>query len=287
MVCVVSPVWAVLSAFRVLTVRTTLTAPTPPALAGVAAATWTDAGPGTAPTGAVWSRSALGAGADPVWELVSQVGWSGAGWTFTGWSALREGGQSEQFSVDGASGWHSVFANADRWGRRRVASGGWSAPYRLSHAALDWTLIGIWDWLVWDRFSVAPGAPFPCTFPAAVDMSVVRDMRMRIEHRSGTLLFGDLLFPPPPVGSFANAASSAYEAGVTFQAGIDTTGRRDLGFSWNALAVAETYENDAWVIRFAAKFSRGHSDGAGVARTLRLIRQNSWRRTVRIGLWYR
>ena len=117
-------------------------------------------------------------------------------------------------------------------------------------------------------------------------MSLVRDMRMRVEHRGATL-WGDLYFPPPPVGAYANAASSSYEAGVVFQAAVQTDGRRDLSFSWNALAIAESYQNDTYIVRFAGKFSRGHSDGPGIARTLRLIRQNSWRRTLRIGLWYR
>lgn len=101
------------------------------ALAGVAAATWTDDGPGTPPTGAYWSLDDVPAGAARLYELVSLVSAAHGPWTFSPWSAIELTAENTQYSADGSTGWHAVRATEDRYERHRDALGAWSAAIPL------------------------------------------------------------------------------------------------------------------------------------------------------------
>ena len=62
------------------------------ALAGVAAATWSNTGRGTAPTGAYWDLADVPSGTHDIWLLQAQArptAGSGTAWTFGSWGAVQ------------------------------------------------------------------------------------------------------------------------------------------------------------------------------------------------------
>ena len=103
------------------------------ALAGTGAATWTNSGPGTPPTGAHWSLSDVPAGAGHVYELTAQVSPTaghGTAWTFGTWAALQITATNTQYSVDGSTAWHTARAQADRY-ERHFIGGAWGPAIPL------------------------------------------------------------------------------------------------------------------------------------------------------------
>ena len=94
------------------------------ALAGTAAATWTDQGRGTPPTGAYWSLAEVPSGTNNIWEIISQVSHNGAAWVFGPWAGFEITNLNTQYSIDGLTLWHSVRAQADRYERHYDSSSG-------------------------------------------------------------------------------------------------------------------------------------------------------------------
>lgn len=252
------------------------------AIAGVANATWTDDGPGTVPTGAHWSLADVPAGADPLWEIVAQVAWQSGAWRFGAWGAHNLDASDAQYSVSGAGGWHSVRAGADRYERHRLANGAWSPAWPLAPEVLAWTrlLTASVRWA-----SVDQGQRFD--FAAPVDFGALNDLRLVAQLRTGTYtVLGGIVIAPPPVASYVGR-DTGLETPYTWRMRIDTSGNIRWGLSWDAASVPTTYAADTWALEFAAKFNRGNGDGVGVARSMRVIRQNSWNNPWELRIDYR
>lgn len=88
------------------------------------------------------------------------------------------------------------------------------------------------------------------------------------------------------VGAYVSR-NTGFETPFTWRLRFDTAGVRRWGISWQAANIPQTCENDIWALEIAGKFSRGPGDGAGVARSMRLINQNSWNNPFRIDVDYR
>ena len=118
-------------------------ADTAAALAGTAAATWTNQGRGTPPTGAHWDPGQAPAGAGNLYEIVSLVSptaGSTSEWTFGTWAAFQITAANTQYSVDGSTLWHAVRADADRY--ERHFDGAWGPAIPLYAAAeLPWSTL--------------------------------------------------------------------------------------------------------------------------------------------------
>lgn len=150
------------------------------ALAGVGAATWTNQGAGTAPTGAHWDVGDVPAGANSLWELtalVSPTAGSNSAWEFGTWAALEITSVNTQFSVDGATAWHAVRAPADRYERHRQVGAAWGAAIALYAA----------DELVWTRLlaqtaihQTSHAQTALWELPSTVDLRALDLMRIRL-----------------------------------------------------------------------------------------------------------
>ena len=155
------------------------------ALAGTAAATWTNQGAGTAPTGAHWSPADVPAGAGRLYELVSLVSptaGSSDAWTFGGWTALEVTATNTQYSVDGSSAWHAVRAQADRYERHLQADGWGPAIALYGVGALDWALL-----LQADVYHATSNLPnLLLSLPSRTVFANLKEMRIRL----GTYLSG-------------------------------------------------------------------------------------------------
>ena len=98
------------------------------ALAGTSAATWTNAGSGSPPTGAHWNRANVPSGTGEIFELTAEVSptpGSTSAWSFGTWDALQVTNTPVvmvQYSVDGSTAWHTVYVTQDRYERRRDPS---------------------------------------------------------------------------------------------------------------------------------------------------------------------
>ena len=155
------------------------------ALAGTGAATWTNSGPGTPPTGAHWRLSDVPAGAGHVYELTAQTSPTpghGTAWTWGAWAALQVTAQNTQYSVDGATGWHTPRAQADRY-ERHFVNGAWGPAITLfDEQALDWTLL-----LQADIYHATSNLPnLLLSLPGRITFANFSDMRIRL----GTYLSG-------------------------------------------------------------------------------------------------
>ena len=158
------------------------------ALAGVAAATWSNQGSGTAPTGAHWSLADVPAGAGDVWELtalVSPTPGSAHAWTFGTWSAYRITSTNTQYSVDGSAAWHAVRAGADRYERHRIAGGAWGPAIPLYAAdELTWTTLLSREIYHATTRWMPGGAGILTELPATVEARDLQLLRVRLQTQS-------------------------------------------------------------------------------------------------------
>ena len=166
------------------------------ALAGVAAATWTNQGAGTAPTGAHWEVADVPAGADPLWEitaLVSPTVGSSSAWTFGSWAAFQITATNTQYSVDGGA-WHAVRAGADRYERHRRVGEGWGPAIPLYAAdELAWTRL--LEQTAIHQTSRDPGLLWE--LPATIFFPRIDLMRIRLlASTSVPVLEGDVVVRP-------------------------------------------------------------------------------------------
>ena len=152
------------------------------ALAGTGAATWTNQGPETPPTGAHWNPANVPAGAGNLYELVSlrtPTAGSNSAWTLGTWTAFQITSTNTQYSVDGSSAWHAVRAQADRYERHRVAGGAWGPAIPLyAGDELVWTQI-LQQTIVQQTTRWLPAAAW--TLPASISFHSFSFMRFRLE----------------------------------------------------------------------------------------------------------
>lgn len=168
------------------------------ALAGVAAATWSNQGKGTPPTGAHWDPSQVAAGAGNLYELVSLVSptaGSTSEWTFGTWAAFEITATNTQYSVDGSTLWHAVRAPADRYERHRQVGGSWGAAIPLYAAdELVWTTL-LQQTFVHQTIHRLPG--FLWELPATINFQNLNLMRIRLlASTTVPVLEGDVIINP-------------------------------------------------------------------------------------------
>ena len=181
------------------------------ALAGVAAATWTDAGPGTPPTGAHWSLDDVPAGAGQLYELVALVTAQATAWTFSPWSAIELTTANTQYSVDGSTAWHAVRAAEDRYERHRDALGAWSAAIPL-YAADEVVWSTIVSTVIQAVGTHQPGVLIALPSQIALHRIALMRYRMRTETSGfAPVLESDLIVRP----DWLTAALYANRASVT------------------------------------------------------------------------
>ena len=185
------------------------------ALAGVSAATWTNQGAGTAPTGAHWDPSQAPAGAGSLYELVSLVSptaGSTSDWTFGTWAAFAVTATSTQYSVDGSTLWHAVRANTDRYERHRQVGGSWGAAIPLYAAdELVWTTLLQQTFI--HQTNHRPG--FLWELPATINFQHLNLMRIRLlASTTVPVLEGDVIIHPDYFVSdrYEDRAAAAVEA---------------------------------------------------------------------------
>ena len=169
------------------------------ALAGVSAATWTNQGSGTPPTGAYWDAGSVPSSVTPLWELtalVSPTPGDPDGWTFGAWTALHVTGINTQYSVDG-SAWHAdPRTGADRY-ERHFVNGAWGPAIALfDEGALDWTLL-----LQADIFHAATNLPnLLLSLPSPIVFANFSDMRIRLgTYTSGAPVVKSSLVVDPEI----------------------------------------------------------------------------------------
>ena len=175
------------------------------ALAGVAAATWTDDGPGTPPTGAYWDLSQVPAGAGNLYEIVSMASARQGAWTLGTWSAIGISAANTQYSVDGASAWHAVRVAQDRYERHRDALGAWSAAIPLYAAdELVWTTIV--STIIQSVSSHDPGVLIELPAPILTSRLDLMRIRLRTETSGAQpILEDDKVIRPDMVTAIAYA----------------------------------------------------------------------------------
>ena len=167
------------------------------ALAGTSAATWTNQGAGTPPTGAHWSPADVPAGAGNLYELVALVspaGGSATAWTFGTWTALEVTATNTQYSVDGSSSWHAVRADADRY-ERHFANGAWGPAIALYDGGLDWAVLLSAD-IYHATVHWLPGILLD--LPAAINFTHFGELRFGLQTvvGGGTVLYSSLTVDP-------------------------------------------------------------------------------------------
>ena len=181
------------------------------ALAGVAAATWTDDGPGTPPTGAHWSLDDVPAGAGRLYELVSLVSAASGPWTFSPWSAVELTTANTQYSVDGSTAWHAVRVAEDRYERHRDALGAWSAAIPL-YAADEVVWSTIVSTVIQAVGTHQPGVLIALPSQIALHRLALMRIRLRTETSGfAPVLESDLIVRP----DWLTAALYANRASVT------------------------------------------------------------------------
>ena len=199
------------------------------ALAGVAAATWTNQGAGTVPTGAYWDIGAVPAGSDPLWELtalVTPTAGSSDAWTFGAWAALQITATNTQYSTDGSTSWHAVRAGADRYERHRMVGGGWGAAIPLYAAdELVWTTLFQAD-IVHQTVNWLP--EILIDLPSTVRLHSFALMRIRLETvvGGGRVLAGDCVFDPDifVADAYANRAAVPVDLNFVWQLRLNAQG---------------------------------------------------------------
>ena len=191
-------------------------ADTATALAGTAAATWTNQGRGTPPTGAHWDPSQAPAGAGNLYELVALVSpraGSTSDWTFGAWTALQLTATNTQYSVDGLTSWHAVRVEADRYERHRQVGGSWGAAIPLYAAdELVWTTL-LQQTFMHQTIHRLPG--FLWELPATIHFHRLHLMRIRLlASTTVPVLEGDVVINPDYFVSdrYEDRAASTIEA---------------------------------------------------------------------------
>ena len=167
------------------------------ALAGTGAATWTNQGAGTPPTGAHWDPDDVPSGAGTLYELIalrSPTPGSTTAWTFGTWTALAVDATNTQYSVDGSSSWHAVRADADRY-ERHFSGGAWGPAIALYTDDLDWTLVLEAD-LYHATVHWLPGILL--ALPSTVNFTHFSEMRLNLRTVVGgaTVLYSSLTVDP-------------------------------------------------------------------------------------------
>ena len=202
------------------------------ALAGVAAATWTNQGAGTAPTGAHWQVADVPAGAHPLWEvtaLVSPTVGSASAWTFGTWAALQITATNTQYSLDGSSAWHAVRAPADRWERHRRVGEGWGPAIALYAAdELAWTRL-LEQTAIHQTTRWLPGILWE--LPATINFQRLDLMRIRLlASTTVPVLEGDVIIRPDYMVSdvHGNRAGATVDASWIWQLRLDAKGLHAL-----------------------------------------------------------
>ena len=200
------------------------------ALAGVGAATWTNQGAGTAPTGAHWSVADVPAGADPLWEitaLVSPTVGSSSAWAFGSWAAFQITATNTQYSVDGSSAWHAVRAGADQYERHRRVGEGWGPAIPLYAAdELAWTRL-LEQTAIHQTTRWLPGILWE--LPATINFTRVDLMRFRLlASTTVPVLEGDAIVRPDYLVAdvHADRASSSVESAFVWQLRLSADGLR-------------------------------------------------------------
>ena len=191
------------------------------ALAGTGAATWTNQGAGTAPTGASWDGGAVPASAIPLWELtalVSPTPGDPDGWTFGAWTALHVTAVNTQFSVDGSSAWHEIRTGADRY-ERHFTGGAWGPAIPLYAAEeLAWATLLSADVYQESRNVLTTGAQVLLDLPSAIEFTRLNLMRISLETRvsgvrviGGSVIVDPLLFFSVSYADRADATPGSHE----------------------------------------------------------------------------
>ena len=251
------------------------------ALAGVAAAAWTNSGAGTPPTGAHWDVGDVPAGAASLWELTSLVtptAGSNSAWTFGAWAALEVTATNTQFSVDGATAWHAVRAGADRYSRHRQVGGTWGAAIPL-HAA---------DELVWTRLlqqtvlaqGPAHNAHTLFELPATIQFRALKLLRIRLLASTTVPVYeGDAIVRPDYfVSATHESRASGQAVGTEWYWGVRLDSR-GLGVVKGDPLLGYGASGDATDTGFVLSWHRPSGvSAAGEARYLRVL----WTRCLQV-----
>ena len=192
------------------------------ALAGISAATWTNRGAGTPPTGASWDVGAVASSAVPLWELtalVSPTPGDPDGWTFGAWAAVHITAVNTQYSVDGATGWHAApRVGGDRY-ERHFTGGAWGPAIPLYAAEeLAWATLLSADVYQESRNVLTTGAQILLDLPSTIEFTRLNLMRISLETRvsgvrviGGSVIVDPLLFFSVSYADRADATPGSHE----------------------------------------------------------------------------
>ena len=197
--------------------------------AGYSPATWTNQGPGTAPTGAHWNIGDVPdqPSAQSIWELtsfVTPVSGSNYDWNFGPWRALEVTAANTQYSVDGSTGWHTARDVADRYERHRE-NGAWGAAFPLYAAdELAWTRL-LAQTIVTQGTAHNPYTIFE--LPATINFNQLKLMQIRLAASTTVPVYEGSVVVDPAFFVAADHASraSGQSVGVEWYWGCRLDGR--------------------------------------------------------------
>lgn len=115
------------------------------------------------PTGATpagWADAPPAADGNPLWVSVADKNPDNS--LIGTWSApvqIEGAGVTVEYSVDGATGWHSTFTTGDLYARHRVGTGAWEGPWKIVGEDGADGAAGTYKAFVFKRSATAPATP--------------------------------------------------------------------------------------------------------------------------------
>ena len=256
------------------------------ALAGVAAATWTNQGAGTPPTGASWDIGTVASSAIPLWELtalVSPTAGDPDDWTFGTWGALHVTAVNTQYSADGATGWHAApRVGGDRY-ERHFTGGAWGPAVPLYAAdELVWANLISTDIYHATTHWLPPIALID--LPARMQFDSLNLMRIRMETRvaGGRVVAGDAVVNPDFFLSapYADRATATPQPEFYWQIRLNAAGLSAItGGLHHGNGPAANGEDAGLTLQWIRPPSPSH---AGEAASLRVVYLKNLRTTYRL-----